>query len=424
MFFKEMLCKKILVWLLLLSCNKIYAQVASNSGNLYDEITSIISSMPGDSGDVYSEPNASQLLTWENALNLLTSDDYSRAADSANLIGYQLTEFTDNTTGESKLYYILHTIDSNYWGTYVYYPEYCRPLVIQSPHSKRDANTGNQGVFVFQKTKAMFFFLNGTHRCNSSIASSCSGTTTACTGSSDPYPVSDLAHTTQSLFQKSTEVLLNGFTNAYFIQLHGFTKLNTDPYLILSNGTQETPSLDYMLPFMDNLYLEDTSLTFRVAHIDTTWTRLRGFWNTQGRMINNSGDPCNTTATSTTGRFFHVEQERIKLRSDSVGWNKIANALVNTFECEMIPSSVNYISTNTLKIHPNPTTGLLKIIRDDKYVFYETPVKIYNKLGQDISATIHLNNSTKSEIVFDLSSFSPGIYFLQLDLEMHKIIKK
>ena len=99
----------------------------------------------------------------------------------------------------------------------------------------------------------------------------------------------------------------------------------------MSNGTDQTPENDYASLIRDALLEEDASLTFKIAHIDTDWTRLRGFTNTQGRFINSSPDPCGTSATETSGRFIHIEQARPKLRQDASGWAKMSNALGNVF---------------------------------------------------------------------------------------------
>lgn len=403
--------------------SKLFGQIVLETGYIYSKVTSIISNMPTNTGDDYTEPNPSELNTWESILNSLLSSDYDDASDSANTIGYSLVNFTDTFDTPNVTYYILETADSNYWGTYVYNPNYCRPLVIQSPHAKNDVNTGHQGIHVFQKTEAMFYEVNGTHRCNSSAFSSCTGTTKTCsnTSTSEPYRISDMAHVTQSLFQKTTEVLHASFSNTYFIQLHGFTKLSTDPYVILSNGTQETPTLDYLPAFRDNLYNEDNVLTFKVAHIDTNWTRLRGFWNAQGRLINFSPDPCTTSATITDGRFFHVEQEKIRLRNDVAGWDKVANALKNTFACSY--ASLNENSSHSkMTVYPNPTSHSISLeIAENEEI---NPEKIiYNLQGQNISNQVSVEGVSDGRIKLNLSKLPVGLYLLPTRSGFVKVYK-
>ncbi len=319
--------------LLMCNTNANYAQIIQDTGQIFTEVSNIISSMPGHSGNDYNDPDASQLNSWGNLLDNIFESNYTQADLIADSLGYDVVQFTDTSESVHKTYYILKSNGSNYWGTYVYYPDYCRPLVIQVPHPVDEINTEKQGIHIFQKTEALFFCLSGTSRCNHSSYSSCDGTTTICSGSFERYRISDIAHSVSSIFQKTTEKLLTGFSNTFFVQLHGFAKLVADPYVILSNGTQVTPGLDYIVPLKNNLLIEDNTLTFKIAHIDLSWTRLRAFDNTQGRLINSSIDACYANATTTNGRFLSIEQERTKLRDDVTGWNKMANALINTFVC-------------------------------------------------------------------------------------------
>ncbi len=401
-----------------------HAQMIQQTGDLFAKVASNISTMPGDSGNQYSEPNQAQLNTWENTLKSLLAGDYSKASDSANSLKYRLFEFTDTTTSPSQIYYLLEVVDTNYWGTYVYNPNYCRRLVIQSPHAKRDANTGHQGIHVFIQTQSWFYQVNGTHRCNSSAHTSCTGTTTSCssTSASEPYRISDLAHTTQSLFQKTTEVLFQHTSSSYFIQLHGFSKQSTDPYAILSNGTQEVPAPDYFPSLRDHLYQEDTVLTFKIAHIDTNWTRLRGFWNTQGRMINGGSDPCQTSATATNGRFFHIEQERIRLRSNSSAWDKMAIALKKTFVCgPMFTQKIE--PTSTFKLYPNPAGDRVTLTWQGENNF-DSEAILFNLVGQNQSERAKVIHNDSHSMELDLSTLPKGVYLLRLNQTSIKLIKK
>jgi len=311
----------------------VFAQLGRDTGDIFIEISNIISSMPGNSGNDYMDPSSTARGSWGNALDFVLNGNYNQAADTLATIGYELVQFLDTSGVIHTTYFVLRSNSSNYWGTYVYNPDYCRPLVIQCPHAKKEFNTGKEGIHVFVKTRALFFCLSGTSRCNNSTSSACSGTTTVCSGEAESYRISDLPHSISTIFQSTTDTLLNRFSNTYFIQLHGFTKLDTDPYVILSNGTQLTPNPDYIVPLTTYLYNEDSTLTFKVAHVDLDWGRLRSFNNTQGRLINSSPDACSTDASATNGRFIHIEQEKTKLRDTEAGWDKMANALLNSFTC-------------------------------------------------------------------------------------------
>lgn len=312
------------------------------SGDIETYVGNIIDNSPGSSGDNYVVPIASELTTWNAVLDFILADDLVNARSSACDINYQVTEFTDTSLSPNQTFYVLEekSPQQNFWGTYVFSKTPDRGnLVILAPHSKYDTNTGKEAVHCFKNNVARAVFINGTHRCNNSIYSTCSGTTSACGTSGEDYRVSDLAHNTNSMFQTTTENLFTNVSNSVFVQLHGFSKQASDPYVIMSNGTRITPSPDYATLIQNALLVEDNTLTFELAHINTSWTRLIGFTNTQGRLINNSADHCNTSATATTGRFVHIEQERTKLRDDVTGWTKMSNALSNAFPVGCVADS-------------------------------------------------------------------------------------
>lgn len=309
------------------------AELQFTSGDIETYLGNFIDNVPGDSGNHYKEPTTNQLFTWEGIVSAVLTENINEAVEKSSEVNYQIKEFTDTSLTPNQVFYILEEKDSktNYWGTYVFSktPK-SNDLIIQAPHIKNDLNTGKQAVYCFKNNISKAVFLSGTHRCNNSSFSSCSGTTSTC-GSSESYRVSDVAHNTHAVFQKTTEIVFNTISNSVFIQLHGFSKQASDPYVILSNGTRETPTIDYATLLKDALFTEDNTLTFKIAHIDTDWTRLIGFTNTQGRLINSSLDICNTSATNTSGRFIHVEQERSRLRDDVTGWTKMSNALNTVF---------------------------------------------------------------------------------------------
>ena len=327
------------------------------SGDIVLKINGIISSLPGEETDVYMPPGAGDRTDWEAMLVNLFAGNYATAAMEATALDYDLIEFSDNTNATT--YYVLERASgsTNYWGTYVYNPTACREeVIIQSPHPRKDFNTGKQGIYVFKTIDAGFYMLSGTNRCNSLSTSSCDGMTSVCNDMdvSEDYRISDLAHVTDAIWQTTTTYIHDNIVGTYFVQLHGFGKQVSDPYLILSNGTRDTPMPDYLSDLATQLAAVDGCLTSKIAHIDLAWDRLIGFTNTQGRYINSSTDPCDDNATMTNGRFLHVEQEKTKLRNDSTGWHKMAIALSKVFsemECgavaALLPVGLTKFSAKT-----------------------------------------------------------------------------
>ena len=404
--------EKILVLVLLIYSTNAFAQ-QTETGDLFTKIENIIINMPGSSGNEYSEPDENQLATWGDVTSHLLNEEYAIADSKASSIGYELIEFTDNST--SKIYYILANTSTNYWGTYVFNPEYLIPLVIQSPHPRYDTNTGLQGIYVFEEIDALFYCVSGTHRCNNSTTTSCSGTTSVC-GTSGAYKISDMAHNTNNVFQSVTDTLFTHYDSTYFVSLHGFSKGDSDPYVILSNGTRDYPETDYISRFKTKLLQEDNSLTFQIAHINTGWTRLIAFTNTQGRLINSSVDPCSTDAVTAAGRFMHMEQEKSKLRNDENGWRKVANALRNTFTDQITGIDKRKISRK-VDVYPNPGNKYITIANVNKT---NQNISIFNLLNKNVTTFVDFTWSG-TNLIIDVSDLPAGIYILKTDFDTSKI---
>lgn len=393
------------------------AQITIESGSLTTHISTLISTMPSDTGNNYSPPSQIELNIWKRALNQLLDSNYVNAEIKLDSVNYDLVEFTD-TVGVNNVYYVLRNNSSNYWGTYVYNPDFCRTTVIQAPHPQHDFNTGKQAIHVFMQSHSLFFCMSGTHRCNHSAFSSCDGTTSVCSGNSESFRISDMAHVSSTFFQEATALLFDKFGTSHFIQLHGFSKRSTDPCVIMSNGSPFTPTVDYLSLLQSELLVEDSSLTFKIAHIDTAWDRLRGFTNTQGRWINGSVDPCDDSPTTTSGRFLHIEQEKTKLRADVVGWNKMANAVVRTFVCSNLSSLE--ATPKKLTLYPNPTSGIV-VVQGAQLTDAEW--RIFNLHGKDCSLSAYAEPLGES-LKLDISALGAGVYILQIGSENYRIVKQ
>lgn len=411
-----------LIICLFIFSNNLRSEIIQESGSLFNKVSNFISNIPGNTGDHYKQPLDPDINTWNNIITDLINSNYTSASINANTLAYDIIEFTDTDTTLNKVYYILSPNSSNHWGFYIFNPNYCRSLVIQAPHPLFDFNTGKQGIHVFKETNALFFCLSGTHRCNSSDFSSCSGTTSVCNDTKQKFKISDLAHNDNSIFQETTKVLFNNFNDSYFIQLHGFEHGKDDPYLILSNGTQVTPTDDYLVDFKEALLSEDNTLTAVVAHIDLEWDSLRGFSNTQGRLINKSADICNLNATLTDGRFFHVEQEKLKLRNDISGWNKVSTALKNIFSCQAsLTIKDDYLQDNILTIYPNPTSDTFTI---KGFNITLKEIEFFSLLGHKLNNKVNIYRLDNTKILVDMSKLSDGFYIVKSKKTRHKILKK
>ena len=401
--------KKILfVFLLFAFIGNSFSQTETGSLDTYLNLK--ISNIPAANQNNYTEASFSEINDWENIIEYILDKNITQARTVAATLNYRILFFTDSVYDEN--YYILEEKAPfhNYWGTYVFNQAACRKsLILQAPHTKHDTKTGKEAIFCFVRLSSKALFLSGTHRCNHTAYSSCSGTTKSCSTNSEAYRVSDMAHNTETVFQKTTEVLIDNNDSAIFVQLHGFGKKVSDPFIIMSNGTRKTPSVDYITILKENLYEVDDSLTFKIAHIDTNWNRLIGFTNTQGRLLNNSSSHCNTSATNTFGNFIHIEQERLRMRQDSLGWHKMKIALENTFKCKTpIINSLSVIEKSSYKIFPS-------LLKNNKITVTGKNINniiMYNINGVKIKEFLFVK---KSQVVLIVPNLTSGIYFLQIN---------
>jgi hypothetical protein len=399
------------------------------TGNLSTHIDSLIAAIPSGTGaGQYQSPSATDQSTWRSAVDAILQGDVAAAATMAGGLGYQILDFTDTADVPFSTHLVLEktSTSTNYWGTYVFARSPRRPrLVIQSPHPLNDSKTGAQGFYVYRTAGALAFFMSGAHRCNSPLYSLCSGTTSTC-GSEESYRKSDQAHVVDGMFQINTAALLEAIDSCVFIQCHGFAKLVTDPDIIMSNGTQKIPPAgsDYLQTLRDNLASIDASLTFKVGHIDTTWTRLMATQNVQGRFINGSTTPCTVPAKTSTGRFLHLEQKYAGLRDTKQNWNKLAQAVVRTFPETPTGVTGEHPSAFILfRNYPNPFNGTTTIVYDVSGEVQKNGIsttarvtlRVFDILGRMVAAFPDAPQwPGRHSVTFDAPNIPSGVYFAVL----------
>lgn len=392
-------------------------------GNLSQRIDSLVAAMPSSgSASKYRVPTGPEQAQWSSTILAILEGRLSDANTSANGIGYHLLVFVDLTTTPAREYCLLEeeTGSGRFWGTFVYSPQPSRPtLFIQSPHPLYDSNTGKQGYYIFKKNEALAFYMTGAHRCNNDTLSPCSGTTTACSASSQPYRVSDQAHSVEGMLQKTTEVLNDHVAGLVVLQNHGFAKQASDPDLIMSNGTTSTPSLDNLVVLRDRFAEIDTVLTFKVAHIDIGWTRLIATTNVQGRLLNGSANICSLNAPSASGRFIHIEQAYAGLRDSQQNWDKLASAVGLTFDpvsSVAPPGGANQTPPEftLLRNFPNPFNAQTTV----EYVIPSSgwiTMDLYTALGERVRTLASGERAPGTyRLSLDIGASASGLYFIRL----------
>ena len=184
------------------------------------------------------------------------------------------------------------------------------PLHLEAPHPAYDSGTLDEAVVLFEQLQARVLLTSGTHRCASSEATECSGTSSVCTGLTEAYRNSDAAHAVDTSFHVLHEALTIGFPDDLVVSVHGMSGAGAS----LSNGTDDTitPSspvarLAGALAVEFGGELITTCNDYPGSTVDS---RLCGTTNVQGRHLNGSADACGSAADSASERFVHLEQSR------------------------------------------------------------------------------------------------------------------
>lgn len=335
-----------------------YAGPVSINGDLEAYLNDVII---GGAEDAFQQPDAGDLASWGSVITALLSGNVNQAADLADAQFYTLIRFTDDDSG--CVYYVLR--EDGFvgeppfrgLGTYVYNPNPRRPLNIQAPHPIADSNTKAQAIRIFIALQATFFQMNGTHRCASGESSPCDGTTTVCTGSSEAYRITDVAHYTQNFYQVTSNAVAEFLPGLVSISVHGFTPCNpttNTSFAVVSNGTggnvadsiatRLAAEFTSLLQSLPNPYTGQGGGSCNALpgdpH-DIVWpcdnNPFCGGTNTQGRYINGSNDACEMGVANAPApeRFIHLEQQRpLRDPPDGSGgpsWDVTIDALAAVF---------------------------------------------------------------------------------------------
>lgn len=93
-----------------------------------------------------------------------------------------------------------------------------------------------------------------------------------------------------------------------------------------------------------------------------------------------------------------------------------------TVEVGYTAIGVDELDANAFSLYPNPTTGVVNVVFSN--ATQNTTVRLKNMLGQTIETKLNVSNKT----TFDLSDYSNGIYFIEVEnngaISTSKLVKK
>lgn len=312
--------------------------------------------------DGFRVPTPGQVKAWQFIVESIYGGRPQEAAQMIRQLSfpYELSRFTDKTSGRE--YFVL---EEDYplqagWGLYVFDVRSANPLVIEVPHPVFDSNTEFQGIDAFLQTGARAFLLAGAHRRANTQDTPCTRPR-----SSDPdanYPVSDVAHAVATPFHAVHETLVRVRPDSVAVQLHGMAERENCPNAFISNGSKSVTTNSKKLRDC----LTKSGVESEIYDGSNTCP-LTGLSNVQGRFSNGeTADPCTkgVTLSPEPGSFIHIEQES-PLRRDPKSWRPVIDALRCAFPADGTKEPESFVFAS----EGNP----------DVKVFYSAPPKIDEK---------------------------------------------
>ncbi len=270
-------------------------------------IATVKARLPRARSQGFIQPSLDEGVDFSDAVLALLQGNTTKAGQLAIAFNYDLVQLQERSTNRSYLVLVEQSNHARGLGTYIIAPTYQRNLILEVPHPLFDTNTLEEGQEIFQQTAARGLFISGTHRCANQELSSCSGKTTACSDTLEPYHVSDVAHYTNNFFQPAHQATLSLPAPPITISLHGNSNSSL-PDVVLGNGTivnaDTTSRVNQLRDVLRNSGVSTASCNFA----RDSKPSLCGETNVQGRLSNSSTAVCQTAATKASNLFLHIEQ--------------------------------------------------------------------------------------------------------------------
>lgn len=284
------------------------AALPACAGDVVDLLLATKATMPAKGSNGYVSPSAARRAALGASIAALAGGDATAALAQAKLADYSLCR----GTGSIALW--RPNVATEGSASLAWRALGARPVILEAPHPLHDSKTLEQAAGLFETLTARAVIASGTHRCASTSASSCSGTTEACSpGTPAPYRASDMAHVVDSLYHAAHVALSEQHPSDWVVGVHGMA----DPGVSVSDGTTLPTSASSPVAKLAAAIETAFAGTALAATPVTTCNSypgavvkevLCGSTDVQGRHLNGSTTPCMLSAKSSSSRFLHVEQ--------------------------------------------------------------------------------------------------------------------
>ena len=305
-----------------------HPEIERERGSLAERIKEIAMNRFQEGSNSFKVPTGDQQKAWKEIVKKILKNKIRKAQKiiERRSFPYRIVRFTDETM--DREYILLEEQPVRHgWGFYAFNLKSKKHLVIEVPHPINDANTDHEGIAAFLETRAKALLIAGAHRRTNSRLSPCTQASPR-----SRYMESDVAHATQTMFHQTHEVLLDKYSDAVAVQLHGMRTRETCPNVFLSSGTKDvTTNSKKLLNCLERNKVE-SGLFDGKTHTCILVART----NVQGRHANGKADKsCTEYAESSPepGRFIHVEQEP-EIRESPKSWRPVIEALKCAFPAE------------------------------------------------------------------------------------------
>ena len=270
------------------------------------EFTAAAIDAPGQSSEGYPSPPPDTLDALQVGITALVSGDVTTAVTALGGASFEACR----GVGDESALVVVKPVESGTGQPLVAVRMVdATPVIIGVPHPNYELGTLTESVDLMQALKARALIVAGAHRCANAAASSCDGTTDVCSGADEEaFRESDMAHVVDSLFQVAHEVLIEAYSDAWVVSVHGME----EDGIGLSDGTQEALDDDAAVVQLHEALVaafpaEDVTSCneFDGAVVEP---RYCGEFNAQGRLANGSSWPCELDPPGSSGTFVHLEQ--------------------------------------------------------------------------------------------------------------------